>query len=352
MTKEEAILARLEQAIEERVFPGAVVGVVNRSGERQIVPVGRFTYEDGSRTVDKDTVYDVASITKAVPLGLLAIKFIEEGRLGLDDQVIKYIPEISIPGREQGLVRHLLTYTYMLEKNADPHFSYANSRAADIFTFLYTRPFAFPPGSRYQYSNTPANLLGVILERLSEKKLHDLAHEMILAPLKMARATFHPNDPAAIPPTEIVEWRGEVQGIVHDETAFILEREGFDPGCAGLFSDADSLLNAAEMMLGGGELRGMRLFKPESVNMMTTNALSGIGESCAIGWELNQPKFMGAYAHEHMIGKTGFTGTCMVIDPRRGKGFILLSNRTYPKRRSADPDNAVRRDIADIIFAP
>ena len=352
MTRTEAIHKRLKQAIEEKVFPGAAAGVVTRDGAREFISAGTFTYEPGSQRVGDDTVYDVASITKSVPLGLLALSYIQEGKLGLDEQVIKYIPEISIPDREKGLIRHLLTYTYVLAKNPDPNFSYEHQTTADIFDFLYHRPFAFLPGTQYQYSNTPANLLGIILERISGKKLYALAQERILTPLKMNRSTFHPDARKEIPPTEIVPWRGEVQGVVHDETAFIFEREGFDPGCAGLFSNAPDLLNVAEMVLNNGAIKGRPLFTPDSVELMTANALEGIQKSAAIGWELNQPKFMGTHAHERMVGKTGFTGTCIVVDIKSGKGFVLLSNRTYPHRAlDAKAISAVRRDVADIIFA-
>ncbi len=347
------IKARLEQGVYERVFPGAVVGVVEKSGERAIVAVGKFTYDSDAPSVTDDTVYDTASITKSVPVALLVWWALERNLLSLDDPVTKYIPEITIPDADKGRIRHLLTYTYYLQKNPDPNFSYARYSARDIFEFLYTRPFAFLPGTQYQYSNTPTNLLGIILERITKKKLYELAQEIILDPLQMTSATFHPSDPTHIPPTEIVDWRGVVQGVVHDETAYLLQKEGYDAGCAGLFSNADDLLNPIEMILNGGIFKTARICELGSIVGMSTNALDVIAQWSGIGWELNQPRFMGAYSHEHMMGKTGFTGTCMIIDLKRQRGFVMLSNRTYPTRpENADAIVTVRRDLADIIFAP
>lgn len=350
---EQEIRLCLEEAIHGAAFPGASVGVVTRSGAREFVSAGRFTYESGSQVVGEDTIYDVASITKAVPLALAALKYIEMGKLGLDDHITKYLPEVVSRGADTALIRHLLTYTYTLEKNADPNFSYANSKAQDIFDFLYMRPLAYPPGTQYHYSNTPANLLGLILERISGEKLHTLAQRIILDPLQMAHSTFHPANREAVPPTEVTSWRGEIQGDVHDETAFILERKGFDPGCAGLFSTAGDVLNAAEMILNQGSFRGQKILDIQTISSMQTNALANIGQWSGIGWELNQKKFMGTHAHEHMLGKTGFTGTSCVIDPRSGKAVVILANRTYPNR-SADSKaiDAVRRAVADIVFAP
>ncbi len=341
---------RLLKAIDEHTFPGAVVGVLV-GGERQYVAVGHFTYDVTSPEVMTDTTYDVASITKAVPVALIAGHFIEQGKLGLDDQIITYLPEIDIEHAEKGLIRHLLTYTYVLQKHPDPNFSYEGYTAEDVLDFLFHRPFEFLPGTKQKYNNTPLNLLGLILERVSGEKLYTLARKTILDPVAMTHSTFHPVDKTAIPPTEITTWRGEIQGEVHDETTYICQKEGYDPGCAGLFSNTDDLLNVAEMMLQKGSFRGKRILKEETVTLMTTNALADIGEWASIGWELNQPFFMGSHAHEHMIGKTGFTGTSIIIDPKQGKAVVLLSNRTYPHRIQNGATNAVRSDIADIVFS-
>jgi CubicO group peptidase (beta-lactamase class C family) len=347
---ESAIRDRAARAIAEKVFPGCVIGIEDTV--KNIFSFGNFTYEPNSNLVHEDTVYDVASITKTIPIALTALTFIEKGLLGLNDRVIDYVPEITTENADKALIRHLLTYTYILKKNSNPNFSYENSQAKDILDFLYHREFEFLPGTHYQYSNAPANLLGIILERLSRERLYTLAKKSILDPLKMESSTFHPEDKKAIPPTEIISWRGEVEGIVHDETACILQREGLNAGCAGLFSNAEDLLNVADMLFHDGLFRGNKVFDTQTISLMTTNALNDIERWSGIGWELNQPKFMGAHAHEHMIGKTGFTGISYVIDPERRRAVVILSNRTYPRRpTNTDSINAFRRDIADIVFA-
>lgn len=349
---ENAIHERLKKAVSEKIFPGAVVGISNRSGDRKIISIGSFTYEDGSPRVADDTIYDLASITKSVPVALLTLLFIERGKLSLDDNVTKYIPEINIKNAEKGLIRHLLIYTYALKKNSDPNFSYEDSVAKDIFDFHFRREFDFLPGTQYRYGNAPANLLGIILERISGETLYDLAEKMIFLPLGMKCSTFLPLEKDKIPPTEIVSWRGTIQGVVHDETAFILQREGYRAGCAGLFSNVDDLLNSLEVIQNNGVFNGKRIFGEQTITLMTTNALDDIGQSHSMGWELNQPRFMGRYAHERMIGKTGFTGTCCIADLITGWSLVLLSNRTYPKRDNHEAFYGLRRDIADIIFTP
>ncbi len=350
MNKEE-IQTILDNAIAERVFPGAVVGILGNDGGREIISAGRFEYDVDSHEVQAETVYDVASITKSVPVGLLALQLIEQGRLSLDDRIIDLLPEVTTTGAEVALVRHLLTYSYVLKKTEG--FSFERASAQDIFRFLFSGELAFAPGSQYQYSNTPFLLLGLIIERLTGEKLYTLARQNIFEPLAMRRATFAPAEWASVPPTEVTSWRGKVQGVVHDETAYILQRDGFDAGCAGLFASADDILNVAEMVLGDGVFRGVRMFEPRTIALMEENALGAIGAWSGIGWELNTLRFMGEHAHEHMIGKTGFTGTCVVIDPRSMKAFVLLSNATFPKRPpNGDAISAVRRAVADGIFRP
>ncbi len=324
---------------------------MGNDGGREIISAGRFEYDAASPEVQAETVYDVASITKSVPVGLLALQLVERGKLSLDDRVIDLLPEVTTAGAEVALVRHLLTYSYVLKKTEGFSFEWAS--AQDIFNFLFSGELAFMPGTQYQYSNTPFLLLGLIIERITGEKLYTLARERVFEPLNMRYATFAPVNADSIPPTEITSWRGKVQGVVHDETAYILRRDGFDAGCAGLFTSADDVLNVAEMILGDGAFRGARLFEPETVPLMETNALGAIGTWSGIGWELNTPRFMGQYSHEHMLGKTGFTGTCVVIDPKSKKAFVLLSNRTFPKRPpNVDAINAVRRAVADVIFRP
>lgn len=347
----EKIQKILEKAMGEHVFPGAVVGFIDKHNRRQIVPVGRFEYDDISPKVTADTVYDTASITKSVPVALIALKFIEEGKLSLETKINTYIPELKIKHSEKALIRHLLTYTYILKKNPDPNFSYKNSTAKDIFNFLFKRDLEFLPGTHYQYGNAPANLLGIILERISREKLYDLSKKFMLNQLEMKNSTFAPEIKSEIPPTEIVSWRGKVQGEVHDETASILQKEGFQPGCSGLFSNVPDLLNVLEMLLNNGIFREKVILKPETIKPMEKNALENIGQSAGIGWELNQKSFMGDLATENTFGKTGFTGTCVVIDRNKGRAFVMLSNVVFPKRpESREKIQEIRRLLSDIIL--
>ena len=111
MKQKQKLQQIIHTAIETSVFPGCVVGTVNCSGEKNIFPFGRFTYDSDAPEMEEDTIFDVASITKVVPTSCLALKALEMGKVRLNDALIKWIPEYNNSYRDGVLVKHLLTHT-------------------------------------------------------------------------------------------------------------------------------------------------------------------------------------------------------------------------------------------------
>jgi CubicO group peptidase (beta-lactamase class C family) len=106
------------------------------------------------------------------------------------------------------------------------------------------------------------------------------------------------------------------------------------------------------MLLEGGSHGGRRYFSEETVRRMYTNQIPHLRLSTGLGWELNQPRFMGRYCSANTFGKTGFTGCYCLCDPEKGLGLVLLSNCIYPARApDREAINALRRDIADLVFS-
>jgi CubicO group peptidase (beta-lactamase class C family) len=183
--------------------------------------------------------------------------------------------------------------------------------------------------------------------------LHTLSRERLFDPLGMHSTTFHPErlERDRIAPTEIDPWRGgEVRGAVHDESAWRL-REIMYPGSAGLFSTVADLTRFLAMALRGGRYRGVRVLSARTIDLIQHNQLAAIGHSAALGWELNQARYMGRRCSERTIGKTGFTGCVVIVDFERERGVVMLSNYTWPRRKAGpDPINAVRAAVADAVF--
>ncbi len=349
---EQTIIARLNRAIREKVFPGCVLGVVYKNSERLIYPVGHYTYEDNAHVVTKDTIYDLASITKSVAGTSVLLKLAEEKKIDLEDRLADYIPEFgNFENKKDVTLHNVLTYSIDL---LVPSLSSLKDKAPEeIVDCVVKATMKSPPGKQFIYNNSTALFISLVVEKVTGKRLDVLCDEYFFRPLGMHHTTFHPEqfDINDIAPTEIDSWRGRViQGEVHDESTFVLQKK-YMPCIAGLFGTVSDLLVFQEMLLNQGVQNGQKYFSPQIVEQMYTNQLNFPGQSTGLGWEINTPLYMGQYASTHAFGKRGFTGCLMLTDPEKGLGFTLLANRTYPHRPlDGTAINAVRRDIADIIF--
>ncbi|MBV9159055.1 MAG: beta-lactamase family protein [Candidatus Kaiserbacteria bacterium] len=322
----EQLKARAEEASAERIFPGCVIGLM-RDDEQLILPFGTLAY--GEEIVRSDTVYDLASVTKSIPTASLALLLIEDGMIALNDSVKKYIPELA---NDYGAtIEDLLRYRVRgIRMSTLPFSSFEEVRTA-----IFESGFTAPPGES-SYTNLPAFLIGIVLERVTGASLAALADERLFGPLEMRATTFFPTA-SDCSPTEI-DTRGEVKGLPHDESAYKFAAARRTVGHAGLFSTADDLLTYAKHLLGD----------PDSA--IVRGARSGLG------WTRNESFFMGKLARAEVFGKTGFTGASIVIDIERQLALVILSNRTYPKRPAdaAETTSAVnhfRSEIADIVSA-
>lgn len=241
----QSISEAVNKAIKEKTFPGCVVGIVNIEGERQILPFGHFTYDAQSPKVQTDTMYDTASVTKSIPTASLALQLIDEGTLKLTDKLIGYIPEFNNSDRDNVLIKHIFTYTldgYGFASTVGKMYgtSIQDITASDLQQLLLTHDFEKRPGTVFKYTNIPAALLGLVVEKITGGTLDNLPDEHFFKPLGMTKSTFYPETFSLdnIVPTEKDDWRGLVHGVVHDESAYICKQEGKIVGHAGLFSTA------------------------------------------------------------------------------------------------------------------
>ena len=319
---------RMAIAIAGKTFPGCVIGIVRKNGERIVLPFGNLKYDTAEKVTEK-TVFDLASITKSIPTASLVLTFMAGGKLQLPDKVRKYLPELR--NDYDATIEDLLRYRVKgVQMSKLKDFS-----ADEIVRHIFLTGFDGPPAGS-AYTNLPAFLLGIIIERIGGGLLAALSQEYLFGPLKMPNTTFFPNDgdpTSIIAPTEVDE-RGEVCGMPHDESAYVFAKAGRAVGHAGLFSTVPDLLDFLEALLQG------------KFPYIVAGAQEGLG------WQVADRRFMGSFCRAKTFGKTGFTGTSVVCDMDRGIGLVILSNRTYPKRPTTD--EAIfqfRSDISDIILA-
>lgn len=335
----------VERGIRAGGYPGAAV-VVGRKGavvwERGFGRLG-WTRESASVEADR-TIYDLASLTKVVGTTTAVMILFDEGKIGLDDNVVKYLPEFTGGGRELVTIRLLLEHRSGLPAGRDlwrvAHTA-AEARAAVLQT-----PLIAPPGQTYEYSDLGADVLGFMVESVTGQRLDRFLDARVFTPLGMADTHFRPDAGlrGRIAPTELTPPRGyPLRGEVHDENAYAL---GGVAGHAGLFSTASDLSLFAQMLLNGGTFNGTRIIADSTVTLFTKRAAG----TRALGWDTCAGEFgCGKYMSANAYGHTGFTGTSLWIDPDRDMFVVLLTNRVHAAkaRRPAKVISDVRADLAD-----
>ena len=337
----------VERGIKAGGYPGASV-VVGRKGavvwQKGFGHLG-WTSDAASVTADS-SIYDLASLTKVVGTTTALMILFDEGKVHLDDQVVKFIPEFTGDGKETVTIRQLLEHRSGLPAGRDlwriAH-SPEEARAAVIAT-----PLIAKPGAQYEYSDLGADMLGFVVEKVSGQTLDQFLAARVFTPLGMRDTRFRPDASlrGRIAPTEINPPRGyPLRGEVHDENAYAL---GGVAGHAGLFSTASDLAIFAQMMLNGGEFNGTRIVADSTVKLFTTR-VRGAGTR-ALGWDTCDGEYgCGKYMGAESYGHTGYTGTSLWIDPEHEMFVILLTNRVHAAtaRRPAKVISDVRADLAD-----
>jgi len=359
----------IDGAIERGVIPGAVLAAGQGSEHPLVWHVAGDAQHDqqARRPMTSDTIFDLASLTKVVATLPCVLRLIAQGMIGMDDQAHRYLADFSGTGKDRVTIRHLLTHTSGLpdhsqyyERMHDP----AQVRAAAL-----AEPLLWAPGSTYCYSDIGFITLGELCAAVAGCSLDKLATELVFAPLQMQDTGYLP--PAArtgqIASTEPVGGVAKT-GVVHDENA---EALGGVAGHAGLFSTAADLARYAAAWAGaGGEpAAGLRLpagLVAEALRCQTDGVPAGTPPGRAmppgreglpsrrgLGWGLRGDRWdnMGDGWPRSGAGHTGFTGTCLSIDPVSGMWLVLLTNAVHFGR---GPEHAVaplRRRVHALVAA-
>jgi CubicO group peptidase (beta-lactamase class C family) len=356
----------LREAIAQRAFPAASIAVTNQGKLVALKSFGHFVYEkdsgapllpdfgrSGGFDVNASTLFDLASVTKAVATTTMAMILYERGMLELDASIIAIIPEFSESTEAADPRRREVTFRMLLAHSSGlPAYEklFLKARTRDeLLHAAFTTPLTADPGTRAEYSDIGFIILGVALKRIAQHSLASFCQREIFVPVAMAHTTFNP--PAElrpqIPPTadERNAFRNRIiQGEVQDENTFVL---GGVAGHAGLFSIAEDLARFAAWLCGAGtparELPPAKsppsvrnpetgpILRPETIKLFTRRESAPAGTSRALGWDTpSSPSQSGKYFGPRSFGHLGYTGTSLWIDPDRQLSITLLTNRTWP----------------------
>ena len=267
--------AVIEEGISQHKLPGAVV-LVGRKGK--VVwrkAYGARALEPAREPMSVDTIFDLASLTKVVATATSIMILVERGKIRLADPVSVYIPELKGEGREKITVEQLLTHRSGYAPDFDLREQWTGYDEA--IKHLIKEPLRTQPGTRFVYSDINFIALGEVVHRVSGLPLDQFAQKNIFTPLGMRDTGFNPATvlKSRIAPTE--KRRGQLsylgdsaanagtdadiwlRGQVHDPTSY---RMNGVAGHAGLFSSANDLAIYCQMILNGGEYRGVRVLSP------------------------------------------------------------------------------------------
>ncbi|WP_183906814.1 serine hydrolase domain-containing protein [Rufibacter immobilis] len=365
--------AIVQEAIREKAAPGAVV-LVAKSGKVILNKAyGSHTY-DTTRATKITDIFDLASLTKISATTVAAMQLYDQQKLSLEAPLGTYVPSARNTTKADLTLRNVLLHQAGLpagvvfpvqpqdaSKTSSPHFTV---RTADSL-FLrkdYYREVMWPrilnarmgvPG-KYVYSDLTMFLMQEVVEGQTGKRLDTLVQEQFYQPLGMQTAGFLPLnrfEKSRIVPTEFdSHFRKELlQGYVHDGGA---ARAGGVAGHAGLFSTANDLAILYQMLLNGGAYGGKRYIQPETVQLFTRkhSDLSRRG----LGFDRWDPDSTQGYpaklASPETYGHTGYTGTCVWVDPKNELVFVFLSNRVHPKVSNKLLSLRTRQRALDAVY--
>ncbi len=321
----DAVVAR---GIRRGDYPGAVV-LIGRHGQVAF----QRAYGDRTRiprreSMQLDTVFDVASLTKVLVTAPAVMQLREAGRLSLEERLGDLVPACSSPERRDIRVRQLLAHESGLRGVFTAPLLRQIGNYQDGVAMACVEEMSGLPGAQLRYSDLNYILLGEIVRRTSGEDLDQYAYRHILRPLGMKETYFNP--PAALHARLAGEdvMTGEVENGV-------ATRMGGVSGHSGLYSTAADLAVFSAMLLNGGVWQGVRILSQSSVKLMTTaqvhhaRGTRGYGFDVASGFSGSR----GALFPCDSYGHTGYSGVSMWLDPDSDTFVIVLANRLHPDGR-------------------
>jgi CubicO group peptidase (beta-lactamase class C family) len=364
-------LKRLDQSLQALVDDKQLAGLVTLVARHgQLVEQKTYGQQDlaGAKPMQKDTIFRIYSMTKPITGAAMMILF-EEGKWKPSDPIAKHIPEFAnlkvFSGLDDSgnlkleapahaptmgeLMSHTAGFTYgffgdtpvdKLYRDASPLQAASLEEFVDRMARL---PLAYQPGEAWIYS-VSVDIQGYLVEKLSGKPFPEFVRERILAPLGMKDTDFFvpPDKLARLATVYTPDPSGSgLKAVPHDP--HVNQPPGMPSGGGGMYSTASDYLRFAQMLLGSGELDGVRLLSPSTVQLMRGNHLPerlmtgkfGIGlytmqPGLGFGYDvavLDDPLKIGSSAGKGSYLWDGLAGTWFWIDPTNDLVFVGMVQR-------------------------
>ena len=349
-------LERVDRAIDKAIagaeIPGAVVlARMPREGEvlEHCSVRGLAAVRPERIAMARETIFDVASLTKPIATGTSLLWNLHEGRLELDAPVAKVLPAFAEREKEGVTLRHLLTHSsglkpwrafheLLLERERKTGESWLGTEAGRelILDRVLRSGLVHVPGEAAVYGDLDFIALGAVVEAVEGRRLDAVCRDRVTGPLGMKDSFFLPREEGLprdalrrrIAATENCPWRERILwGEVHDPNAWAM---GGVAGHAGLFASADDLMRFATTWLDVWHGRSEALPRP-LVQAFSERQSLPKGSDWALGWDTPTEGQSSAGRHfsARSIGHLGFTGTSIWIDLEREAVIVMLTNRVH-----------------------
>jgi CubicO group peptidase (beta-lactamase class C family) len=364
-----------KEAMDAHATPGCVVLVAK---EGKVILNKAYGYHTYSADIpDKITdIFDVASMTKISATTITAMQLKDEGKLNIDSTMAFYLPIAKGTNKATIQVRELLMHqaglipdiaTFGSIKPTDHSADSSSSFPVKVNNGYFLRKdyykdimlpamynSALKTRGQYVYSDVGMLFMQQIVESLMKTPLNQYVQQQFYNRLSMQTAGFLPLyrfPESQIIPSENdqVYRKSELVGYVNDPTAGLM---GGVAGHAGLFASANDIAILYQMLLNKGTYGGDQFIKPETVDLFTakqaTISRRGYGFD---RWDpILSNKYPSELASPDTYGHTGYTGTCVWVDPKYNLVYIFLSNRTYPTVSSKLGSLNIRPRIQDVLY--
>ena len=354
--------AVIQAQVEQKKIAGVVLYVAREGKAVRYRGYGMGDLEAG-KPMTTDAIFRIASMSKAVTTTAIMMLY-EEGKLMLRDPVSKYIPEfknsmvavaapdgsaekfVTVKAKRPIQIRDLLTHTAGLTYGTGPavelyrqakftgwYFADRDELIGDVIKRLAALPLNGQPGEVYQYGYS-TDVLGYLVEVISGMPLDRFFAERIFGPLKMVDTSFFlpPEKAARLVPVYGIDAKGALgRG---DQGDFVTGPRKCFSGGAGLLSTAGDYARLLQMFLNEGELDGVRLLSPKSVELMRANhtGTKYAGDTGAFGLGFWVMPDVGAFGELGSVGSYGWGSAYFpqyVVDPKE-KIVALLMTQLRP----------------------
>jgi CubicO group peptidase (beta-lactamase class C family) len=351
--------AFLEKGVVEGVYPGAVL-LVSKDGQVvSLQEVGHLSTIPEQVPMTKDTIFDLASLTKPLATTLALMKLVDNGEIKLDQPLSELLTTSALMDKKDLTIRLILSHSagfvdwkplYIDLVKYEP-----DERKSVLREWLVKEPFDYEPGKGCVYSDLGFMFLEWVIENISGMAMHQFLNQNFYKPLMLER-TFLGAEKYSMgfkkevfAATEECPWRKRViQGEVHDENAFAL---GGYSGHAGLFGDANGVFVLVNMLR--EHYRGERddYLRPETVKKFFQRQDIFESSTWALGWDTPslRDSSSGKYFTKNSVGHLGFAGTSVWMDLEKDIVVIFLSNRVHTTRDNLKI-RAFRPKLHDLIM--